>query len=43
MIYDGTHTGKLVEAHGVTCALLLANNIQVFTESEIGGLGNDIK
>ena len=43
MIYDGTHTRKLVEAHGVTCALLLANGIQVLTESEIGGLENDVK
>ena len=37
-IYDGTHTKKLIEGHGVTCALLMANDIQVFTESEIGGL-----
>lgn len=38
MIYDGTHTKKLTKGHGVTCALLLANDIQVYTESEIGGL-----
>lgn len=43
MIYDGTHTRNLIEGHGVTCALLMANDIQVFTESEIGGLENDVK
>ncbi|WP_312652918.1 DUF523 domain-containing protein [Proteiniclasticum sp.] len=38
IIYDGTHTKKLIEGHGVTCALLLENDIEVYTESEIGGL-----
>jgi len=38
LIYDGSHSGRLTEGHGLTCALLLENNIQVYTENDIGGL-----
>ena len=37
-IYDGSHTKTLTEGHGITCKLLLENDIEVYTESEIGGL-----
>ncbi len=37
-IYDGSFTGTLTEGNGVTTDLLLKNNIEVFTESEINQL-----
>ncbi len=35
IIYDGTHTGKLIEGDGVTVKLLKENGIPVYTEEEI--------
>ena len=35
IIYDGTHTGKLIEGDGVTVRLLKENGIPVYTEEEI--------
>ena len=35
LVYDGTHSGRLIEGNGETAALLLQNGIQVLTEEEI--------
>jgi uncharacterized protein YbbK (DUF523 family) len=35
IVYDGTHSGTLIEGNGETAALLLQNGIQVLTEEEI--------
>lgn len=34
-VYDGTHSGALVDGMGVTAALLIEHGIRVFDESEI--------
>ncbi|WP_119344679.1 DUF523 domain-containing protein [Facilibium subflavum] len=34
-IYDGTHTGKLINGSGVTAALLMRNGIKVYNENEL--------
>ncbi len=35
MVYDGTFSGKLTEGEGITAALLKANGVQVFDETQI--------
>jgi uncharacterized protein YbbK (DUF523 family) len=35
MVYDGTHSGTLIEGNGETAGLLLRNGIQVLTEEEL--------
>jgi len=39
-IYDGTFTGTTVAGNGITAALLLANNIAVFGESQLRKLSD---
>ena len=34
-VYDGTHSGILTDGNGVTAALLYANGIPVYGESQI--------
>lgn len=34
-IYDGSFSNRLIKANGVTCQLLLDNNIKVITEKDI--------
>jgi uncharacterized protein YbbK (DUF523 family) len=36
MIYDGTFSGKLIAGDGIFCRLLKAENIEVYTENDIG-------
>ena len=38
MVYDGTFTGTLTPGDGVTAALLTANGIPVYGESQIEAL-----
>jgi uncharacterized protein YbbK (DUF523 family) len=35
IIYDGTHSGTLIEGNGETAGLLLQNGIQVLTDEEL--------
>lgn len=42
-IYDGTHTGTLVDGRGVTAELLLRNGIPVYGESQLDALLEWIK
>ena len=34
-VYDGTHSGKLIDGMGVTAALFIQHGIKVFDETEI--------
>jgi len=34
-IYDGTHTGKIIEGLGITAKLFLENNIIILTEDDL--------
>lgn len=38
VIYDGTHTGTLIDGNGVAASLLLQNGIKVYTENELDQL-----
>ena len=35
LIYDGTFSGKKIPGKGVTAALFIENNIEVFSEKEL--------
>lgn len=37
-IYDGTFSGKKIDGVGVTSALLLKNNIELYSEEDLDGL-----
>ncbi len=41
-IYDGTFSGKLICGDGVTAALLMANGIKVYGESELDALTTEL-
>ena len=38
MVYDGTFSHTLKEAHGITVRLLMENGIEVYTENELENL-----
>jgi uncharacterized protein YbbK (DUF523 family) len=42
-IYDGTHSGRIIDGMGITAALLMQNHIQVFDETQIDEAINAIK
>ena len=35
LIYDGSHTGRVIEGNGVTAELLFKNGIKILTEEEL--------
>ncbi|MBU5427448.1 DUF523 domain-containing protein [Tissierella pigra] len=39
LIYDGTFSGNLIRGNGLTAGLLIKNNIEVYTESNLDMLG----
>ncbi|WP_163336803.1 DUF523 domain-containing protein [Desulfopila sp. IMCC35008] len=42
-IYDGTFTGRLIQGRGVTTAMLVKNNITVFSDENINELIQHLK